>query len=171
MLAYHLGRAGPGVPFPDLATADSEEREAAMPDILHRVGVAVRPEVVFEALTSIDGLRGWWVSETSGDPRPGGTIDFGFCRMQVLEAAPGRKVHWRCVGGPPEWIGTDVIFDLAWKDDQTVVLFKHANWREPVEFMHHCSTKWATFLLSLRDLLERSDGHPSPRDVKIHVGD
>jgi len=41
----------------------------------------------------------------------------------------------------------------------------------PVEFMHHCSTKWATFLLSLRDVLEKSSGHPAPHDVKIHVND
>jgi hypothetical protein len=37
--------------------------------------------------------------------------------------------------------------------------------------MHHCSTKWATFLLSLRDVVEGRAGHPAPRDVKIHVGD
>jgi hypothetical protein len=53
----------------------------------------------------------------------------------------------------------------------SVRLCKHSGWRELVEFMHHCSTKWATFLLSLRDLLEKSDGHPAPHDVKIHVGD
>jgi hypothetical protein len=35
--------------------------------------------------------------------------------------------------------------------------------------MHHCSTKWATFLLSLRGLLERSDGRPIPQDLKIAV--
>ena len=80
-------------------------------------------------------------------------------------------MHWRCIDGPPEWIGTEVDFDLKWRDDQTFVLFKHANWREPVEFMHHCSTKWATFLLSLRDQLEKSGGHPAPHDVKIHVND
>jgi len=40
-----------------------------------------------------------------------------------------------------------------------------------VEFMHHCSTKWAVFLLSLRDWLERSEGRPAPYDIKIHVGD
>jgi hypothetical protein len=51
------------------------------------------------------------------------------------------------------------------------VLFKHAGWKEPVEFMHHCSTKWATFLLSLRDMLESSSGRPYPHDVKICVGD
>jgi uncharacterized protein YndB with AHSA1/START domain len=142
-----------------------------MPDILHRVGIDAKPERVFEALTTLDGLRGWWVAETSGDARQGGTIDFGFCKMLVVEAVPSRRVHWRCVSGPPEWVGTEVTFDLAWKDDQTFVVFKHADWKEPVEFMHHCSTKWATFLLSLRDMLERSGGHPSPRDVKIHMRD
>jgi uncharacterized protein YndB with AHSA1/START domain len=141
-----------------------------MPDILHRVGIAAKPERVFEALTTIEGLRGWWVSETAGDPEIGGTIDFGFCTMKVLEATP-KRVHWRCVSGSPEWVGTEVTFDLAWKDEQTIVLFKHAGWTEPVEFMHHCSTKWATFLLSLRDLLEKGAGRPAPRDVKIHVGD
>jgi hypothetical protein len=58
---------------------------------------------------------------------------------------------------------------LDWKEDQTFVVFKHAHWKEPVEFMHHCSTKWATFLLSLRDLLETSDGRAIPNDVKIAV--
>jgi uncharacterized protein YndB with AHSA1/START domain len=141
-----------------------------MPDILHRVGINVKPERVLESLATIDGLRGWWVGEARGDAKPGGTIDFGFCRMQVLEATKER-VRWRCVSGPPEWVGTEVTFDLAWKDGQTFILFKHAAWKEPVEFMHHCSTKWATFLLSLRDLLEKADGHPTPHDVKIHVGD
>lgn len=142
-----------------------------MADILHRVGIAVRPERVYAALTTIDGLRRWWIHETSGDPEAGGTIDFGFCDMQVLRAVPGELVHWRCVRGPEEWVGTEVIFRLVWKEGQTFVVFTHANWREPVEFMHHCSTKWATFLLSLKDWLERAEGRPTPQDVKIHVGD
>ncbi len=142
-----------------------------MPDILHRVGINAKPDRVFEALTTIDGLRGWWVSGTTGDASPGGTRVFGFCKMQVMEASPNRRVHWRCIGGPPEWVGTEVAFDLNWKEEQTIVLFKHSGWKEPVEFMHHCSTKWATFLLSLRDLLETDTGRPAPHDLKIHVGD
>lgn len=142
-----------------------------MPDILHRVGIGAPPERVSAALTTLDGLRGWWVAEASGDPAAGGTIDFLFCKMQVVEAAPGRRVHWRCLSGPPEWVGTEVVFDLARREGQTFVLFRHAGWREPVEFMHHCSTKWATFLLSLRDLVEQGKGRPSPHDLKIHLGD
>ena len=51
------------------------------------------------------------------------------------------------------------------------VLFEHEGWAEPVEFMHHCSTKWAVFLLSLKDWIERSEGRPHPYDIKLHPGD
>jgi hypothetical protein len=91
--------------------------------------------------------------------------------MKVLESQPEKGVKWRCVEGPEDWIDTEVSFTLKHKDDQTFVLFKHADWKQPVEFMHHCSTKWATFLLSLRDWVERGEGRPAPNDVKIHVGD
>jgi hypothetical protein len=47
------------------------------------------------------------------------------------------------------------------------VLFKHEGWREPVEFMHHCSTKWATFLMSLKETVETGQGRPHPDDVRI----
>jgi len=142
-----------------------------MPDILHRVGIDAKPDTVFAALTTLEGVRNWWVSTATGDAAFDGTIDFGFCCMKVVVAEPGRLVRWLCTSGPDEWVGTEVTFDLQWKLDQTFVLFKHANWREPVEFMHHCSTKWATFLLSLMELVERGSGRPAPFDFKIHVGD
>lgn len=65
--------------------------------------------------------------------------------------------------------GTEISFRLDWRDPQTIVLFKHADWREPVEFMHHCSTKWATFLLSLKAYVEQGEGRPEPRDTRIAV--
>jgi hypothetical protein len=66
-----------------------------------------------------------------------------------------------------EWIGTDVTFSLSQADGQTVIVFGHRNWREAVEFTAHCSMKWATFLLSLRELVETGRGRPSPDDLKI----
>ena len=142
-----------------------------MPDILHRVGIDAPAQKVFDALTTVDGLRGWWISNASGNAAAGGVVDFGFSKMAVTTARPGELVEWKCVEGPPEWVGTTLSFQLESKRDQTFVLFKHADWKEPVEFMHHCSTKWAVFLLSLRDWLERSEGRPAPYDIKIHVGD
>jgi uncharacterized protein YndB with AHSA1/START domain len=142
-----------------------------MYDIVHRIGINAKPEAVFAALTTLAGVRGWWVSTATGNSEQGGTIDFGFCEMKVLHAEPGRLVHWQCTRGPSEWVGTEVTFRLEWKDEQTFVLFKHANWKDQVEFMYHCSMKWATFLLSLTELVERGSGRPAPHDVKIHVRD
>ena len=142
-----------------------------MPDILHRVGMQGSVLKVYEALSTLNGLSHWWIVGTSGDTSVGGTIHFkpegGGFAMKVLESKPGEIVKWKCVGGPDEWIGTELTFRLKTKDDQTVVLFSHAGWREPVEFMGHCSSKWGSYLLSLKQSLEGGSGLPFPNDVKM----
>src|SRR5512140_1347687 len=144
-----------------------------MPDILHRVGIKSTPKKVFEAISTIEGLSHWWTTDTTGDAKLGGILRFRFegggMDMKVVELKPNELVKWKCVDGPEEWINTELTFRLKPKDDQVFVLFTHANWKEPVEFMYHCSTKWAVFLLSLRDWLEKGDGNPAPYDIKIHV--
>jgi uncharacterized protein YndB with AHSA1/START domain len=141
-----------------------------MVDILHRVGITATPERVYDALTTVDGLAAWWTSGTSGDGD--GTLRFRFGEvggfdMKVLDLQPGKRVLWEVVDGPAEWIGTTVSFELIQDGEWTIVLFAHAGWREPVEFMHHCSTKWALFLMSLKALVETGTGAPHPHDVQI----
>jgi uncharacterized protein YndB with AHSA1/START domain len=142
-----------------------------MVDILHRVGIKAPREVVYEGVTTLDGLAGWWTTDTTGDTAPGGAIQFRFGAggfdMKVLDLQPSTRVVWEVVDGPAEWIGTRVVWDLKQEDDYTIILFKHAGWAEPVEFMHHCSTKWAVFLLSLKAFIETGTGNPDPHDVKI----
>ncbi len=146
-----------------------------MPDIVHRVGINVSPAKVYEAVATLDGLSHWWIVGTEGDPSVGGTIHFkpegGGFDMKVMESTPGRLVRWKCVGGPKEWVGTELTFRMEGREGQTYVLFTHSGWREPVEFMYHRSTKWAVFLPSLMNRVERAEGHPHPYDTKIHPGD
>jgi uncharacterized protein YndB with AHSA1/START domain len=146
-------------------------------DIVHRIGIKAPAQDVYAALASIDGLAGWWTRNTSGDSRPGGHITFRFHNaagddvggfgMKVVELTAERAVRWRVEDGPAEWVGTDVEFLLSQQDGYTIVAFGHRRWRDDGEFMAHCSTKWATFLLSLRDLVETGQGKPAPEDVKI----
>lgn len=142
-----------------------------MADILHRIGITVAPEDVYTALTTVDGLSRWWTEETDGDASLGGVVRFRFVPggfdMKVLETSPAERVLWEVVDGPEEWIGTQISFDLKREGEYTIVLFRHEGWREPVEFMSHCSTKWATFLMSLKRLLETGAGEPAPHDVQI----
>jgi uncharacterized protein YndB with AHSA1/START domain len=140
-------------------------------DILHRVGIKSALIDVYAALATRDGLAAWWTTDTQGESASGGIIQFRFPEggfdMKVLELRPAERVLWEVVEGPEEWIGTTVSFDLKQEGDYAIVLFKHQGWRQPVEFMYHCSTKWATFLLSLKSLVETGKGAPSPNDVRI----
>jgi uncharacterized protein YndB with AHSA1/START domain len=143
-----------------------------MVDILHQVGIQSSPDAVYTALTTPEGLAGWWTNDTTGEgDRVGETLQFRFpvggFDMKVLKLEPDQRVLWEVIDGPEEWIGTHVDWKLNQSDDYTLVRFKHEGWKEPVEFMHHCSTKWAVFLLSLKSLIETGKGRPSPDDVKI----
>lgn len=147
-----------------------------MVDILHRMAVAqTPPEKVYDALTTLEGLRGWWTEDTTGDASEGGTIAFRFppggFDMLVTDTAPGTAVSWEVVEGPEEWVGTTIDWTLRRDDDWTVVMFAHRGWAEPVEFMHHCSTKWGTYLMSLKSLLEKGEGAPAPHDLHVAFPD
>lgn len=148
-----------------------------MVDIVHRIGIRAPASKVFAALSTIEGLSGWWTRDTRGDAHVGGRIAFRFRApdgrevggfdMLVLEASADHIVRWRVQAGAPEWVGTEIEFRLAPHGDLTIVRFGHRGWREEVEFTAHCSMKWATFLLSLRDLLETGRGRPAPADLKV----
>ena len=147
-----------------------------MADILHRVGFKAPIEKVYQALTDRDRLAGWWTRRTQGDSKVGSVVKFRFTTdgkeiggfdMKVLELLPNQRVLWEVVDGPPEWVGTTISFDLKMDEDWAILIFKHMGWKEPVEFMHHCSTQWATFLLSLRDMIETDTGRPDPNDLKV----
>jgi uncharacterized protein YndB with AHSA1/START domain len=140
--------------------------------ILHRVGMkSASPDDVYAALTTIEGLAGWWATDTKGQTEIGGILEFRFkpggIDMKVLELNPAKSVLWEVTDGPAEWIGTTVRWDLKQSGDYTIVLFAHEGWKEPVEFMYHCSTKWATFLVSLKQLVETGIGAPEPHDLQI----
>ena len=148
-----------------------------MVNIIHRVGIKAPIEKVYEALSTINGIAGWWTQHTSGTSEPGKTIvvrfltpageEKGSMQMEVKAMQQNKMVAWKFTDGPKEWIDTNVTFDLHVEDDYTIVLFGHRNWKEAVEFTSHCSMKWAIFLLSLKELVETGKGRPSPDDMKI----
>jgi uncharacterized protein YndB with AHSA1/START domain len=148
-----------------------------MVDIIHKIGIKAPISNVYAALSTAEGVAGWWTKETSGDSRLGGTLkaafrsqagnEIGSMSFELLKLTPDEEVVWRFTSSPEEWLGTQATFALSQQGDYTVVIFGHRNWREAVEFTAHCSMKWATFLLSLRQLVETGSGQPAPDDLKI----
>jgi hypothetical protein len=159
-------------PAPHKPSQSFGKERLPMVDILHKVGIKSSSQNdVYKALTTVDGLSAWWTNDTQGENKVGGVLKFRFGAggfdMRVLELQAGKYVLWQVVDGPQEWMDTKISFDLRQEGEWTLVLFKHEGWKEPVEFMHHCSTKWGVFLLSLKSLLETGKGGPHPDEIKI----
>jgi uncharacterized protein YndB with AHSA1/START domain len=146
-----------------------------MPDIVHRIGVAASPSRVYRAIATRSGLINWWTWHVIGEPSPGPPVRFRFARggadMEMRELTPDRRIVWRCVSGPVAWVDTEIVFSLSPNEAaggrETVILFSHKGWREAGEFMAHCNTEWAYFLLSLMGWVEDGRGTPFPENRKI----
>ena len=139
-----------------------------MAEIRHRVGVDAPIEDVYEAVATPKGVARWWTEEVEDDDGTIGVL-FGGPRsatIQLAEEMPPTHLVWRFVQGPTEWLDTTATFDLRRDGEETIVLFTHGGWAEPVEFLHHCSTRWGYFLLSLKHALEGGVATPWPYDEK-----
>jgi uncharacterized protein YndB with AHSA1/START domain len=143
-----------------------------MADIRHRIEIGAPIAHVFDAVATREGLARWWTRDVEGDAALGGELRFAFgspdsgATMEVVDRTPSRRVVWRCVRGPQEWLGTTVTFDLRTAGDQTALVFTHDGWREPVEFLHHCTTRWGTFLVGLKQGMEGGRFTAWPHDIK-----
>ncbi len=148
-----------------------------MPHIVHRIGIHAPVTQVLQALATAEGVAGWWTRHTSGSADPGGLMTAAFQNpkgeeigrfvIETLPHASDTELQWRVKEGPVEWVNTEISFSLSSQDGQTIVRFAHRHWPDAEEFMAHCSMKWATFLLSLRQLVEQGTGRPAPDDLKI----
>ena len=143
-----------------------------MTNIIHKIGILCSPDEVYKLLTTDKGLSQWWTSTTYGAGGIGSVINFKFNDVTVLfrvdELQANKYVKWTHAGDMPDaWAGTEVSFELSSEGKQTYVLFKHSDWKEQTEFMGHCSTKWAVFLLSLKAAIETGEGRPHPNDTHI----
>jgi uncharacterized protein YndB with AHSA1/START domain len=144
--------------------------------INHQVGIKAPPEAIYQHLTETGKLALWWTIDTRGSGvKVGDMLEFwfpsGFCqKFNVTELKPGKRVAWKAPRGQgsDEWEDTEVSFDLSTDDKQTFIQFRHTGWRESTNFQGHCSMRWAVFLLSLRDVMERGKGRPTPYDLEVH---
>jgi uncharacterized protein YndB with AHSA1/START domain len=129
-----------------------------MPDILHRISIDAPRERVHDLIATTDGIARWWTGRPLGGETAVGSrfsVYFGDASepaavMEVVSDTPD-KIGWRVVQGPDAWIDTQVTFALRpAADGVTTLLFTHADWREPSEFMSGCSTNWGAYLTSLK---------------------
>jgi uncharacterized protein YndB with AHSA1/START domain len=133
------------------------------------------PQAAFEALTTVEGLAGWWTSVT-GDGSPGGELQFQFGQgaplvMHVDAADSGSRVQWTCLRYDPlpDWVGTSISFELTPDGSGGCALaFRHRGLTPKLECFDGCKSGWDHFLPSLERYAETGTGHPwgSSEDIE-----
>lgn len=129
-----------------------------MPNIVHRLGITnTTSQKVYHAVATKDGIKSWWTIQVNGTFKEGDVLQFKFGsggpEFEVIELIPNKKSVWKCISGPSEWMDTFIEFNIFEQDEEIILLFKHSGWKKEVEFMNHCSTQWAYFLMGLKDKL------------------
>lgn len=139
------------------------------------VVLAATPDRVYAALTTPEGLRGWWTTDCDVATTLGGesTFRFGetFARMRIDALDPGRAVRWTCtaqhhaapgLARADEWVGTHVNFSLAPRaDGGTELALVHAGLTRRLACYEICHDGWTHYLtVSLKRYVEEGRGAP-----------
>jgi uncharacterized protein YndB with AHSA1/START domain len=137
-----------------------------MAEILMQMDVDAPADRIWSALSSPEGLRGWWTTHADVDASARDVDQLSFpdapitWDLRTEDAAEGKRLRWRCVGGPPQWIGTDIAFELDGTDGATRVRFDHTGWREADEMVRIVTFGWGQILPRLKQYAET--GSPAP---------
>ncbi len=137
-----------------------------MKEIIHALHVHAPPADVYGALTTEEGVTGWWTTEASLEEGEGGVIAFTFHgdfhpRMEQTALEPGRLVKWRCVGGHENWADNAFSFALEESDGETRLTFRQHYARElPDQVYGTYNYNWGYYLGSLKKLCETGEGTP-----------
>ena len=143
-------------------------------DCFHRqLSLAAKPNAVYEALTTPEGLRGWW-TQTCDVATGLGKSTFRFNDtykvMQVEALEPEREVRWKCVEAhleapgvkkTDEWVGTQIVFKLSPEGaGKTRLALEHHGLTPALECFEICQGGWDHFLSSLQSFVETGRGTP-----------
>ena len=130
--------------------------------------IAAPSERVFDALATLEGLRGWWTPLVSGSTAPGEIIDFEFegldehILMRVEESRRPERVRWTCLehSSLPEWADTDIAFTVRPAGDDCELVILHRGLTPQLECYAHCEAGWDYFAASIARLVESGQGTP-----------
>jgi hypothetical protein len=129
-----------------------------------------------EAFDAINNVCGWWSQAIEGDTdKLGAEFKYHYqdvhrCAFKITEFVPDQKVVWHVlenyfnfIKDKSEWVGTDVVFEIARKGDKTEVHFSHIGLVPAYECYDVCSNAWGSYITrSLRNLITTGKGQPNP---------
>lgn len=141
-----------------------------MADAIHNEFLAeTSPEAVISALTTPNGIRGWWSKDSEVGTGEGANHELRFLKegntvnMKFkVEEVSSDRVRWRCTdNGNPVWVDTTLTWEAHRDGSQTRVRFTHDGFKgEPSPPYAMTVEGWKHFCASLKSFLETGAGQP-----------
>jgi uncharacterized protein YndB with AHSA1/START domain len=137
-----------------------------MIDLRHSIAIAQPCNVVYDAVSTPIGMRGWWTHDSNIDEYVGGAAEFGFnnrgmvFRMDVLALERDKRVAMYCTGDHPEWAGTSLEWTLESLEGATLLRFVHADWRVASDVCASCNSMWGHLMFGLKAYAETGSARP-----------
>jgi hypothetical protein len=106
-------------------------------ELVHRIGIAAMPNKIYRALTTEEGVKGWWTTDVKMDAHAGGKAVFGFMDHSTTQE-----------------------FRLEPKPDEVLLKFCHGGWERGGDHCYYCNTTWGHLLVNLKNCAERGVKNP-----------
>ena len=141
-----------------------------MPDIKHYLVVDTPNDKVYDAVTTKEGIAGWWTKDVNINPEVDSIANFNFGEfkneMRITNLEKNKLVEWHCIKGDKEWIDTTFKFIINKKEGKTHLKFEHNKWNDYTEFFAMCNYNWGWYLTSLKNYCEKGKGTPYPESIE-----
>jgi len=130
-----------------------------MPDIRLLLFINSTPEKIYNAITTQKGIASWWSEHNNAKPQTGTVyrISFGgdyYKEIKVAELVRSERVVWEILDATPEWLNTEVTFDISVGYESAELRFSHTGWKNQTDMFAQCSYHWAIYLGNLKTYLQ-----------------
>jgi uncharacterized protein YndB with AHSA1/START domain len=150
-------------------TAKERSKRAEPLGIEKSAEINAPPQAVFDAVSTPEGIRGWWCKNVTGSGAKGGELVLKFpgghvATVSLAKSAKPSKVEWAVKdhNAMKEWIGTKILFEIQSKGrDRSEVNFLHDGLTPNCECYGPCDGAWGYLMGSLKDFAEKGQGGPA----------
>lgn len=136
-----------------------------MGDVLFTFDVEAEPESVRRALTSKEGITGFWTDEAQVPSQVGETLTVGFPDAPapfdlLLARCDDHMISWRTVSFPPQWVGTDIEWRISSESGAgSTVAFRHGTFADDLE-QGQVAYVWGQVMVQLKRYVESGIAAP-----------
>jgi uncharacterized protein YndB with AHSA1/START domain len=135
-----------------------------MGDVLFTFDVDAKPRAVRRALTTAEGITGFWTDEASVPAEVGKTLTLGFPDAPapfdlVLAQSDDDVITWRTDTFPPQWVGTAIQWQISEGKQGSTVAFRHGTFADETE-QGQVAYVWGQVMVQLKRYVETGVAAP-----------